>query len=213
MILKTIQPLHILAQINSDTNTIIAPKYEEDNDLGFTLAFDWLKNEMKKRNLSVPQQEMFWAWEYSTRQNKRICQEVIKSQINYCEENGGGVIITLNKPDNEVLLSDYELWHYPLNYWRIPQSEEDEKVWDKLIEQEDYNFYKHKPLTKNSEMVTDTWSAALALVKHCSKNHYVFNLSKKQLKVIGISKKQTQIQATFWSFKKEEIVDLEIIKA
>lgn len=44
-----------------------------------------------------------------------------------------GVRIALDVPDELVLLSDFETWHYPLNRWYLPRSEEDEKLFEKEL--------------------------------------------------------------------------------
>lgn len=211
MILKTIQPLSILEQINSASNEIFTPKYQGNDDFGFKIAFEWLKNEMIKQKIGNPKHEMLWAWEYNTPENIKKCEDVIANQIEYYHNQNGGIILTLNKKDNEVLLSDYELWHYPLNYWRIPQSNEDANEWEELTKKDEYNFYQNKPLQIHNELITETWKAVFCLDKQ--NNQYIFDLPKKQLKALGLHKKQTHIQATFWSFCKDDILELEIIKA
>lgn len=37
-----------------------------------------------------------------------------------------GVRLEVEIPDAQVLLSDFDLWHYPLNYWYLPDDEEDD---------------------------------------------------------------------------------------
>jgi hypothetical protein len=36
-----------------------------------------------------------------------------------------GVRLELEIPDGTALLSDFSLWHYPLNYWYLPSTGED----------------------------------------------------------------------------------------
>lgn len=46
----------------------------------------------------------------------------------------------------EVLLSDFELWHYALNYWYLPESEVDGEAFEAAPAQCGLSIDTHKPL-------------------------------------------------------------------
>ena len=52
-----------------------------------------------------------------------------------------GVRVELEVADDRVLLSDFDLWHYVLNYWYLPESEKDGKAFEKKLARAGLSFY------------------------------------------------------------------------
>ena len=48
--------------------------------------------------------------------------------------------------ESQALLSDYELWHYVLNYWYLPESEEDGEAFEAELNELGLSPYTTKPL-------------------------------------------------------------------
>lgn len=70
-------------------------------------------------------QSPVWAWkQYRGEAQRRPDLRYTKTE--FLREEAG-VRLELEVPDELVLLSDFELWHYPLNRWYLPRSEEDER--------------------------------------------------------------------------------------
>lgn len=211
MLLKTVQPQYVIEQLKNDNNIIYSCAKNEMDDKGwfFYEAYEWIKNnKMTKVGTPSPTNQLFWAWEYNTKRNIREANKLLKFQKkNYREDY---VIITIEKPDNEVLLSDHLFWEYVLNYWLIPTNEEEKKYWEEL-ESKGLNFYKDKPLKdKNYHLLlSKSWDKAFQLKLNSKTGNYNFNLPQETLDVIGIKKEDCLVQATFWDIKKEEIKDIQ----
>jgi hypothetical protein len=95
----------------------------------FLRAYDWMAAQMIARigrpanRISLP----LWAWyQYETEVHR--CPDLRRSA--HLPRGTRGYRIEFTVPCNRVLLSDFELWHYVLNYWYLPKSERDAEEFD-----------------------------------------------------------------------------------
>lgn len=103
-------------------------------DSDFLPAYDWMAAQMRERigqppstRISVP----IWAWQqYDGIHRKR---PDLRSS-GHLPAGTRGYRIGFTVPDSCVLLSDFELWHYALNYWYLASSEPDAEMFDKRHE-------------------------------------------------------------------------------
>ena len=92
-------------------------------DRDFLPAYDWMAAQMRdrigqppSRRVSVP----IWAWhQYDGIHRQR---PDLRSS-GHLPTGTRGVRIAFTIPDNRALLSDFELWHYTLNFWYLASSE------------------------------------------------------------------------------------------
>ena len=81
----------------------------------YRAMYDWMANEMRKHIGNPPNPDIrypLWAWyQYTSRKKPKppVSPNVLES------DQKEGVILEIEVPDNEVLLSDFGLWHVPLN--------------------------------------------------------------------------------------------------
>ena len=83
--------------------------------------YRWMASQMKKR-IGPPYQPNalpLWAW-YQWYGSARKRPDLRAGGLMSCGE--WGVRIEIEVPDESVLLSDYQLWYYVLNYWYLPSS-------------------------------------------------------------------------------------------
>lgn len=57
-----------------------------------------------------------------------------------------GVRLELDVDPDDVLLSDFELWHYVLNYWYLPRSLSDGNRFERKLQAQGSCYYRSKPL-------------------------------------------------------------------
>ncbi|MCA9038213.1 MAG: DUF3841 domain-containing protein, partial [Planctomycetaceae bacterium] len=101
-------------------------------DRDFLPAYDWIATQMRQRigqppsaHISVP----IWAWhQYDGIHRKR---PDLRSS-GYLPTGTRGYRIGFTIPDSCVLLSDFELWHYALDYWYLASSESDAEAFGLL---------------------------------------------------------------------------------
>ena len=99
-------------------------------DRDFLPAYDWIADQMRERigqppsaRTSVP----IWAWQqYDGIHRKR---PDLRSS-GHLPVGTRGYRIGFTAPDELVLLSDFELWHYALNYWYLATSELDAEAFN-----------------------------------------------------------------------------------
>lgn len=70
-----------------------------------------------------------------------------------------GMRLEIEIPQEQILLSDFDLWHYPLNYWYFPDSEEDDQRFEQRCAAKAIDFYQMKPLPDQAlhEQLVASW--------------------------------------------------------
>lgn len=79
------------------------------------------------------------------------------------------VMLHLDVPETYVLLSDYENWHYPLNYWYLPENEHDMNQFEAKCEEKKVSYYLQKPLNDQElhQEIEHSWPH----IFHCNKQN------------------------------------------
>lgn len=150
MILYTIQEERVLKKVFSDEGYSIKSfkdtmwydkEYRHPEFIDhFENAYNWMICKMQSKIKDSPKNIMpIWAWK---------CFEGKKPdlrRIGFANRGNRMLRITLNIPNDEVLLSDFDLWHYVLNASYIPEYEEDSydnisyagmvKSWDRILDE------------------------------------------------------------------------------
>ncbi len=162
---------------------------------GFKQAYDWLVVQMEKQISKKPFEDSLpiWAWAQYLNANKKRPDLRNSGHLLKGEK---GVRIELRKKKTEVLLSDYFLWHQPLNYGYISDNDEDDKHFNSLLEvysvkYTDKEKYPHHIIKK----IENSWSKIFDIDYY---TEHTTNLS-----VIKA------IQATFWSLSVNEIIKVD----
>ena len=98
----------------------------------FDEKYRCLNRKMTTRIGSPPQGVIYpvWAW---YKQNGRHCKPDLRSERRGCgSENENYTCIELEVPENQVLLSDFDIWHIILNDGLISDSEEESQAQEAL---------------------------------------------------------------------------------
>lgn len=180
MRLWTIQPISVLNILN-ETGEFFAK--EEFLDDYFKKSYKWLSEKMiekigcpKNKNIRFP----IWAWHTRNFQHKK---PDLRENL-YGEKDEWYVCMEIEIPDNEVVLSDFDAWHFVLNNWYLNTDCYDEETFDKDYEW--LNSLSHKEKTK---AIKDSWNGIFRIDPYesdwCCRGKY--------------------IQATFWCLKKEQV--------
>lgn len=160
----------------------------------FLEGYNWMKLWMNKL-IGQPRIRMgypCWSW-YQYLDSRRRRPDLRSS--GFLPKNTIGYRVELNKSNKEILLSDFELWHYVLNKWYLPESEEDamrfetenQSKYGDIDSQSLFNLEKSK-IVKSWERIFD--------MNFCAEN-------------ISMPFEEKSIQATFWELKFEEIVNVD----
>lgn len=215
MIFKTVQPVSILEQVYSNQAKIYSNSHTlKDNQWSFWEAYEWMKTKkMQMIGTKSPTGQLLWAWEYESPNNIKMANEMIDYQIRGF--SGDCVILTFNKNKKDILLSDHSFWEYVINYWAIPQGKKEINFWECAEAKENINFYQEKPLKneKFHQLVEESWEQAFRVKKNKQTNDYNFALPQRMLNSMGIKKEDCLIQATLWDIVRNDITEIQLIKA
>ncbi len=159
-----------------------------ENNKEFFYAYEWMKNQMLKRGIEC-HENLIWCWHsFNGYQN---IDKRLKCMKNFAKKPFIGLELELNS--SRALLSDFDAWHYVLNYWHLGSEEESEEI-EKV-----YNYFKNKPEKSyhlidngNHHKIVKSWEL-------------IFNLEACQ-KLLGIDKHDCSIQATIGKINKEDII-------
>ena len=184
MRLWTVQPNEVYEIILADgVYRCDSEKSECIKYMSFTAPYKWLAKQMKKHIGPPPDGVTFpvWAWHTVNWKNKRPDMRWAE----FRSEPRPFVLMEIEIPDGDVLLSDEELWHFVLNDCYLSDAEnedeydEDRKRFELLSEEE-----------KQKEK-EESWERIFAVSPPIDN---------------GWERAGCYIQATFWELHKEQIV-------
>ena len=146
----------------------------------FENAYEWLAEQMEKRVGPKPAGVRFpvWAWyQYSWKRKPDLRKE------RWSNGSSGErmVCMELDVPDDLVLLSDFNAWHFVLNRWPISDSEEES---DQIHE-----YLDHAGKAEADAFLLDNWKRARDITP--SENNWI--------------RRGEDVQATFWELKREYV--------
>jgi len=154
-------------------------------DEDFISAYRWMIEQMGRRIGSKPDGNTFplWAWyrwEGKSKKPDLRFRAHLPSGVK-------GVRIEFFIDENLILLSDFSDWHFVLNYWYLPETEEEGEYFEKKLEREGLSFYTEKPLSHTGyhNEIVKSWER-------------IFN--------VDLSDTGNSIQATFWELPLKNVV-------
>ena len=169
---------------------------ENKNSLEWDKEYMWMAKQMKEKigNPSNKNQYPIWSW-FQHESSKKRKPDLRKS--GHLPTGTKGVRIEFSKISTEVVLSDFELWHYPLCYKNyIALNATDRKRFEtklKMLNLEDKPYNKLPKAVKLE--IENSWLQ-------------IFNMNF-EYKYYTRKYKDKMIQACTWNIQKEEILKIE----
>ena len=205
MILWTIQ--HYAAyQKMLETGVLVADEshllYQDD----FRHAYDWMAHKMKEANIYPTFDNIHypvWAWYQWEGKRKRLDMR----KAGYAKRGEKIVQLTIDIDDKDVLLSDFDLFHYVLSYSYLPSDETDDSDFKNAYTQAGYTLY---DLSNFQIQSSDMLLLRDRIVKSWDR---IFDLSKEDNGWLCGSLEKKSIQATIWQVRFEQIVKAEVFIA
>lgn len=189
MILWTIQSINAwkILQVTGILRGSIQHIWDEDLE-----AYKWLVEQMENR-IPVPRPGNampLWAWYlWDGEQRKR---PDLRSS-GHLPRGEPGVRIEFQIKDAWVLLSDFDLWHYVLNYLYLPQSLAEGDLFEAKLAGHGFSFYNTKSLPDPTfhDAIQQSWER-------------IFDLEWEE-RDITAPKSKKSIQATLWELRLENV--------
>ena len=152
----------------------------EKDDPKFGPAYHWLVDQMEKRIGGKPEgvQLPVWAWYQFV--GKHYVD--LRKERWECGTDGERMVcMSIEIPEEQVLLSDFGMWHFVLNRWPISDSEEEAKCIDEYLE--------HTEKDEADAFLNENWE-------------HIFDITPFENEWTS---RGNDIQATFWELKRENV--------
>ena len=189
MKLWTIQPIEFYNELikNGEIHC-----YEKHIDSHFIESYNWMIAQMENRIGKKPNKSIYPIWSWYQYKNSESKRPDLRTS-SFLPKGTKGVRIEFKKSETEILLSDFNLWHFVLNYWHISDNKEQELEFDKLLELSNVKFIDKKNYTLELKNILESsWSKIFDMNYSTAYTADIFNRKK--------------IQATFWTLKSTEII-------
>lgn len=200
MILWTIQDYAAYQKLTETGILLADEEYVFEKDY-FEPVYRWLYEQMIKR-IGYPLAGVkypVWAW-YQW-DGKRKKPDMRKSA--YAERGKKVVRLTVKVEDKDVLLSDFDLYHSPLNYGYLSLTEEEDNYFD--AEYKLLGFEYHD--LQDCSIRTPEMLKLREKMKRSWERIFDINLEPNDWIVESMDKKS--IQATMWCIRKDQIIKAE----
>ena len=185
MILWTMQPLNVYEMIQRTGVYRCDPARSSMIRMEFTEQYDWLAEKMSERIGPPPKGVKYPVWAWYVQNSKRHKPDLRSERWGYGPGGTAYTCLEVDIPDDQVLLSDFDMWHVPLNNGLISDSEEEDaaqEVYYNSLSEEQKKAYRDK----NWERIFDVTPF---------ENDWI--------------RRGDWVQATFWELKKEQIRDVQ----
>lgn len=158
--------------------------------------YKWMINQMEKRigRSETQNQYPIWAW-YQFEGVDKMKPDLRRKGL--LPTGIDGIRIEFEKKINEVLLSDFVLWHFPLSYKSIiAESEIQEHKFEQKLEQLQLAHLKIEDMPKEiQDEIINSWEK-------------IFDINFEDPYYTN-KKNEKMIQACCWDIKESEIVKIE----
>lgn len=164
----------------------------------FLPAYLWMAQQMERRLKCLgPSRHALpvWAW-YQYDGAKRRKPDLRSGA--HLSKGAGGVRIECEVEDGRVLLSDFELWHFVLNYGYLAESEKDDeefqqKLFDGGLSPQDFKHCSPSPCPAFSRSIEKSWERIFD-VTWADRAFYIAGPPEKK-----------SIQATLWEIRLADV--------
>lgn len=184
MRLWTVQPASLYEQIIQtgyyrcdENHQEVALQHDYDK------AYKWLAKRMKEKIGNPPEGVKYPVWAWHTREGIHKRPDLRCS--GYAKKGTLCVLLEIEIPDNQVVLTDFNAWHYVLNDWYYDDSAS-EAEWEAK-----HLWFDSLPKKKQRREKGKSWFAVFDVTP--------FNN--------GWAIRGNYIQATFWELKSEQIIN------
>lgn len=116
MRLWTIQPYHVYELMQRERIYRCESKKSENLEIGteFVNAYQWISDEMRKRIGNTPKGVEYPVWAWYLYEGKNSRPDMRHSDVRVSQKS---VLWEIEIPSSEVLLTDFDNWHFVLNNW------------------------------------------------------------------------------------------------
>ena len=222
MLVWTHQPLSLYEKLLVRGVIHCDPDHEEFGK-DYVTAYKWIAKQMEYRIGKPPKNVRypFWAWALLDG-NPIKKPDLRRSEFNNSGTVGEQVLIELEIPDTDVLLSDEENWHYVLNNWYLQNKngEVEADMWfdnlsadeqEPIVKEALYTQEKYSDIADTDADGSYDWlmrEKVDAWLKSLPPNERVLKERKSWEKIFDKDDPDNDwefVQATFWELRAEQV--------
>jgi len=158
----------------------------------WALPYEWMIQQMKRRICPPPTPGTYPVWAWLQWENAKRAKPDLRAG-GHLPKRERGVRIEFECPDHAILLSDFDLWHYVLNYWYLPESEAEGEKLEAQLAKRGLSFLETKPLPNREyhERIVGSWDK-------------IFDLDWTEDE-LALRKSRKSIQATVWEVNADQV--------
>ena len=183
MKLWTIQPVEVWEEMQKTGCYICDPAKADllSEDDGFVRGYNWLIKQMETKIGPRPNDVKYPVWAWHTR--NWLHKKPDLRETGYGTRGRKCVCLEIEKPDEDVLLSDFDAWHAVLNKWYLDDSA-NEAEWELIHE-----WFDGLPIETKNRIKEESWQK-------------IFDISPYQSDWRDNGR---YVQATFWKLNLDEV--------
>lgn len=171
-----------------------------DDSWRWRTAYDWMVEQMERRIGPRPEPDLYplWAWYQSADATHR--RPDLRS-TGYLAPGTKGVRLACEIPTEQILLSDFEQWHFALNYWYSSLSQAEDEAFEAELASRGVVRTQDGPLSDPvyHQRILDSWQ-------------HIFDLeSVGDPDWVGdATRDEKSIQGTFWHLTLDQVRDVTV---
>ena len=189
MVLWAIQPREVYTCIQGTGRYRCSPE-KSPNLPDFRDAYGWLMGKMQARIGALPDGISYPVWAWHTYDGKRKKPDLRHS--GYEKKGKECVCFEIEIPDRDVVLSDFDGWHFVLNHMYLNPDCFDEETFDR-----DQLWMDSLSAEARENAIRSSWDAIFD-IRYCENDWVSWG---------------SYIQATFWELKAEQIREIQFFRA
>ena len=171
----------------------------------FRYAYDWMSEKMINCGIVPPQTARYPVWAWYQWEGKRKRRDMREG--GHAKRGEKIVQLTIDIDAHDVLLSDFDLYHYPLGHWYLAKDEKDDLAFDARCEALGYSFSD----LKDNKIQTDEMKQLRADI--VASWDRIFTLEQEDDGWLYGNNNKKTIQATFWELRIEQVLKVEVFIA
>lgn len=200
MILWSIQDYHAYEKL-MDTGILVANEDYVFEKEYFAPVYDWLYKQMVK-SIGIPPPGVkypIWAWyQWEGKRKKRDMRN-----SGYAERGKRIVRLTIDIDPQKVLLSDFDLYNYPLNFAYLGLTENEDLAFDRECQELGFTLYNIQDCTVQTD--------EMLVLRHKILKSWerIFNLALEPNEWAIQPMSTKSVQATMWYVRKSHLIKAE----
>lgn len=212
MELWTLQHPEVYAELKRNGSYMVDPARiflpeGGDSDINHgNLAYRWLCSKMDELLEKRPEGASYPIWAWYKQYGREDGKPDMRSS-GYAAPGEPLVRLKLEVPDDLVLLSDFDEWHHPLNYWYCAKTKAESEAFDERYQSLELDFHQLNDFSLTSpelaqlrEEIVSSWDG-------------IFDVFSEQDENWGFPWVKRTIQATFWELKLDYVQSVEYFTA